>query len=176
MLPTFKYQPNALENEIFVRADPERPVTCQCCGGHPEYYYEMMMYAEEDVDCLCPECIANGSAARKFSGEFVQDAEKIKDGGGAKKDELFHRTPGIETWQGEYWLAHCGDYCAFVAYVGMAELEEMGIADEVLADYEAMNEAGVGDVRKRLEKKGGLSGYLFQCLSCGKYRLWVDAD
>ena len=175
MLPTFKYQPNALENEIFVKAEPGKPVTCQCCGGHREYYYEMMMYAEEDVDCLCPECIASGAAARKFDGEFVQDAEKIP-GDGTKKDELFRRTPGIEMWQGEYWLAHCGDYCAFIAYVGMKELEEMGIADEVLADYEKMNAVDLAAVRKNLEKKGSLAGYLFQCLRCGKYRLWADAD
>lgn len=48
--------------------------------------------------------------------------------------ELFHRTPGYISWQGEYWLACCDDYCAYIETVGTKELEEMGIANEVFAD------------------------------------------
>jgi uncharacterized protein CbrC (UPF0167 family) len=80
------------------------------------------------------------------------------------------------TWQGEYWLAHCNDYCAFIGDVGIKELEEMGIAEEVLADYAEMDQYSVDDVRESLEKAGSFAGYLFRCLHCGKYRLWVDAD
>ena len=32
------------------------------------------------------------------------------------------------------------------------------------------------DVREYLVKDGSLCGYLFRCLHCGKYHLWVDAD
>lgn len=38
-----------------------------------------------------------------------------------------------ESWQGEYWLACCDDFCAYIGDVGTKELEEMGIADEVFA-------------------------------------------
>jgi uncharacterized protein CbrC (UPF0167 family) len=31
-------------------------------------------------------------------------------------------------------------------------------------------------VREYLERNGDVGGYLFRCLHCGKYRLWVDAD
>jgi uncharacterized protein CbrC (UPF0167 family) len=91
-------------------------------------------------------------------------------------DELFKRTPGFVTWQGEHWLAHCGDYCAFIAYVSAKELNEMGIAEDVLADYAETDGYEADFVREYLEKNGDVAGYLFRCLHCGKYRLWVDAD
>lgn len=50
----------------------------------------------------------------------------------------------------------------------------MGIADEVFAEYDARNE--YEDARLYLEKYGSMAGYLFQCLHCKKYHLWVDAD
>lgn len=34
----------------------------------------------------------------------------------------------------------------------------------------------IEDVREYLVKDGSLCGYLFRCLHCGKYHLWVDAD
>lgn len=26
-----------------------------------------------------------------------------------------YRTPGYVSWQGNNWVAHCSDYCAFIA-------------------------------------------------------------
>ena len=84
------------------------------------------------------------------------------------------RTPGYVSWQGEYWLACCNDYCAFIGNVGAKELEDMGIADEVFEEYDSLNK--YEGAREYLEKSGPLAGYLFKCLHCGKYHLWVDAD
>ena len=50
----------------------------------------------------------------------------------------------------------------------------MDIADEVFEEYAARNE--FEDVREYLVEDGSLCGYLFRCLQCGKYHLWVDAD
>jgi uncharacterized protein CbrC (UPF0167 family) len=99
-LPAFKYHPNCAELGIFTKAESGRPAVCQCCGKETEYYYNTM-YSVENVNCLCPDCVASGAAAEKFS---------------------------------------------------------------------------VDDVKEYLEKEGSLVGYLFQCLHCGKYRIWVDAD
>jgi uncharacterized protein CbrC (UPF0167 family) len=126
------------------------------------------------VDCLCLECIANGTAAEKFDGIFIQRAEKNKVDDPAKIDELFKRTPGYVSWQGEHWLACCNDFCAFIGDVGTKELEELGIADDVFEEYDALDE--YEDAREYLEKAGSMAGYLFQCLHCGKYHLWVDTD
>ena len=169
-LPKFKYHPNLYQIDI---VEFEKGI-CQCCGKEVTAYISSM-YCEEDVDCICLDCVASGKAAEKFDGEFIQDAEK-EVGDTSKTEELFKRTPGYISWQGEYWLVCCDDYCAYIGTVGTKELEEMGIADEVFAEYESRDAFEYEDVRKYLEKDGSLCGYLFKCLHCGKYHLWVDAD
>lgn len=169
----FKYHPNVWEQDVFSsNADGSKSI-CQCCKKETKYYLETM-YSADEVECICPECVVNGKAAEKFDGEFVQYAEVDKVDDSLKREELFKRTPGYLNWQGEYWLACCNDFCAYVGDVGTKELEEMGIADEVFEEYEKLNE--YKDTRKYLVKCGSLAGYLFKCLHCGKYRLWIDAD
>ncbi|EGM59721.1 hypothetical protein SFJ1713_4195 [Shigella flexneri SFJ17B] len=79
-------------------------------------------------------CIADGSAAEKFAGSFQDDAsiegvefeyDEEDEFAGIKNTypdemlkELVERTPGYHGWQQEFWLAHCGDFCAFIGYVG----------------------------------------------------------
>lgn len=91
-----------------------------------------------------------------------------------KIDELLNRTPGYTSWQGEHWLACCDDFCAYIGEVGTKELVEMGIADDVFAEYDALDE--YENARDYLVKAGSMCGYLFQCLHCGRYHLWVDAE
>jgi uncharacterized protein CbrC (UPF0167 family) len=173
-LPKFKYSPNCYVNGVFQNSESGNPVVCQCCGKETDYFYNTM-YCRDTVHFLCPDCIASARAAEKFNGDFIQDAERIDDVT-EKTDELFHRTPGYTSWHGENWLAHCNDYCAFICDVGTKELEEMGIAEEVFTDYAEMDEFDIDEVRPYLTKAGSMAGYLFQCLHCGKYRLWVDAE
>ena len=54
------------------------------------------------------------------------------------------------------------------------ELEEMGIAEQVLEEYEARDE--FQDVAEYLVNDGSMCGYLFRCLHCEQFHLWVDAD
>ena len=58
--------------------------------------------------------------------------------------------------------------------VGTRELKAMGIAEQVLADYEERGE--YQDIEEYLVKDGSLCGYLFRCLHCQKYQIGVDAD
>jgi len=50
----------------------------------------------------------------------------------------------------------------------------MDIADEVFSEYAKRDE--YADIEEYLVKEGSLCGYLFRCLHCKKYHLWVDAD
>ncbi|MBE1555656.1 CbrC family protein [Sporosarcina limicola] len=165
----FKYSPNIREIDVLEEGES----ICECCGNTVILYYPTM-YCVEDINCLCLSCIASGAAAAKFDGDFMQDVEMDKVSNPEKHKELLERTPGYVSWQGEYWLACCDDFCAYLGDIGTAELEEMGIADEVLAEYEERGE--YTDIREHLVKLGSLAGYLFQCLHCQKYHLWVDAD
>ncbi|MBR4777032.1 MAG: CbrC family protein [Lachnospiraceae bacterium] len=165
--PFFKYNPNVYSTEYVVKAKGK----CQCCGGEVDEYVETM-YCKENVECICLNCVASGEAAKKFDGSFVQGAMPLDDD--EKKKELFCRTPGYLSWQGEYWLTCCNDYCAFIGEVGIEELNELGIADEVINEYETNNNCVLE--REQLVKGGDICGYLFKCLHCEKYHLWVDMN
>lgn len=80
--------------------ESEKGVICDCCGKTTHIYYEVPFYSVEDIDYLCPDCIANGEAAKKFDGTF-QDDYCVDDGveDMRKLDELIHRTPGYCGWQ-----------------------------------------------------------------------------
>lgn len=166
-LPKFKYHPNVYESG---EVEFSKGV-CDCCGREVEAYVQSM-YTRENVDCICMECIASGAAAEKFDGDFIQDADPVDNE--EAREELFCRTPGYISWQGENWAACCNDYCEYIGTVGTKELEELGIADELFEEYDFCG--GYDDVRKYLVKDGSLCGYLFRCLHCGKYHLRVDAD
>lgn len=166
----FKYHPNVYEDDIVVHKNG----VCQCCGKQVSEYIEHL-YSAEDVDCICLQCVSDGAAAEKFDAEFVADAELVSDP--QKTDELFHRTPGYLGWQDDYWLACCDDYCQYLGRVGNAELEDLGIKDEVLKEYAQREDAyALEDVEECMYKDGDMSGYLFRCIHCGKYHLWVDAN
>lgn len=168
----FKYHPNVWDQDIFKTNKDGITITCQCCGNETDYYTDMI-YSAMNIDCICPNCVASGRAAEKFNGSFSQDGEVSKVNDESKIEELFCHTPGYISWQGEYWLACCNDFCAYIGDVGTKELEELGIADEVFEEYDGRDE--YDDARKYLVKEGSLAGYLFKCLHCQKYHLWVDA-
>ncbi len=173
-LPEFRYYPDPLGQGDFMN---DREVTCDCCGKKTDVYYSGPFYAEEEVEFLCPWCIASGKASKKFEGEFV-DIEASDEISDVKKVmELACRTPAYHGWQQELWLACCDDYCAFVGYVGWKEIEEMGLADEIAQTYREEDiMLDLETVKERMVNGGSLQGYLFRCLHCGKHYLYVDCD
>ncbi|RRD95219.1 CbrC family protein [Clostridiales bacterium COT073_COT-073] len=170
-LPKFRYYPDPLGTGAFEEGEEK---TCPCCGEKSTIYYSTMPYCIEKVENLCPNCIATGRAAEKYDAYFISNAEWAGERNQEKDAELFCRTPGYISWQGEYWLSCCEDYCEYLGTVGTRELKAMGIAEEVLAEYELRHE--YSGIEPYLIKDGSTCGYLFHCLHCGKYHLWVDAD
>ena len=86
-----------------------------------------------------------------------------------------HEIPSPNSgWQQEYWRAHCGDYCAFLGYVGARELRALGVLEEVLDD--PMWDEEQKDMIRESVNGGHLQCYLFQCLHCGKHLVWMDFD
>lgn len=183
-LPQFRYHPDPIRSGAF-RFD--KTVTCDCCNKQTSVYYQGPFYSKDDIDAFCPQCIANGEAAKKFEGAFqdylglegispdpsVSNADVYTD---QQIDELIYRTPGYHGWQQEQWLGHCGDLCAFVRYVGWDEIKDK--LDEFVDLEGDCQEFGVplDELPKYLHNGGSCQGYLFQCLHCGKYRLHGDFD
>ena len=172
-LPAFRYHPNPLATGAF--AESADGVVCDCCGKTTHIYYTVPFFAVEDIEYLCPECISSGEAARKYDGSF-QDDYSLDDGVNdpEKLDELIHRTPGYCGWQQEYWRAHCGDYCAYLGYVGARELRALGVLEEVLDD--PMWDEEQKEMIRESVNGGHLQCYLFRCLHCGKHLVWMDFD
>ncbi len=165
----FKYHPNVWKLGIFKHSRSKKnPPLCACCTKPTEYYLNYI-YATEEVSCICPSCISTGAAAEKFNGGFVSKSEYKKIEKEEYAEELLYRTPGYESQQGEHWLACCGDYCAFVNYVTTKDLDEMEIGEEAFS-------RGSESFRNCLTRRGRNRGYLFQCLHCGAYHVWVEVD
>ncbi|MCT1541475.1 MULTISPECIES: CbrC family protein [Lysinibacillus] len=167
-IPTFKYLPNPLEAEIF---ETDEIVVCDCCEQEVDVYYTGGIYAIEEVDYLCPSCIHSGEAAQKYDGSFQQDLMDDEQVTNPKfAEEVLFRTPGYVSWQGNNWVAHCSDYCAFIGYVGWRDLVELGIEDQ-FDNYTGFSKE---ELSASLMNNGHHQGYLFQCLECDRYVLYSD--
>lgn len=173
VLPKFKYNPNAVSLGVIKKEN----TLCPVCKAEREYKYDGPFYSLENIEGICPWCISDGSAAKMFDGEFQDAANCDAVEKNEYTDELIHKTPGYVSWQQEYWLSHCGDYCAIVQYVGWNEIKHLqeelyeDIA-KICTEFRLTQEEFQG----RLINEGGLQGYLFECVRCGKHRLYADTN
>lgn len=183
-LPNFKYHSHPLKTGSIVKKQTDCPV----CHENKEYVYEGPFYSTEDVEGICPWCIADGNAAKKFDGEF-QDycsiegiSPKLNEPNtiSYKKEDidiLISKTPGYSGWQQEVWLGHCDEPCSFEGYVGWKEIKEAGIDVEEDLDQQAkMYRMTKNEFCERLQNNGSIQGYLFKCVKCGKFRLTTDCN
>lgn len=170
-IPNFKYCSKPLEAGLFENVDS--PQICDCCGKATFVIYSGPFYSVENINVLCPKCIASGEASKRFDGEFVDYAILSSVISEECKKELCCRTPSYTGWQQEYWPDHCEDFCEFIAYVGWKEIVEMGLENSVEFTPEA---EGYSEHKEYIVNGGSCQGYLFCCLNCKKYILYVDCD
>lgn len=165
--PTFRYHPDPLGTGSVVQSG----ATCERCGQSRGLVYDGPTYAVDEIEVLCPWCIADGSAAREFGAEFTTVDGEPNDVGGDVLDEVVHRTPGFAGWQQERWLFHCADAAAFLGRVGWEAIGGMeDVVESLVADGWAR------DALPHLHADGDLTAYLFRCLACGKHLAFADAS
>ncbi len=179
-LPVFKYHPDPIKTGAF-RTD--QTVICDCCHKETEVYYTSPFYSVEDIEALCPWCIADGTAAKKFDGEFIdvcevdylpeEDEDACPREMTSKLSELIHRTPCYHGWQEERWLAHCDDFCAYVGDFSWEEIEEMGLAEELEEGY--TDDFPLETIKENCDGCDMVL-YLFRCLKCGKHLFCIDCS
>ncbi len=181
-LPFFVYHPRAYELDVLEASDIE----CECCGQQRGWIYSGNVYTIHDVDNVCPWCIADGSAHRKWNASFSQDIEGVSiegnpaiDGSAPEAaDEVMHRTPGYTSWQGATWKTHCGDVCEFHGDISREELGSLTPESEALFRQDDgwlfKHHATLQDLAHNYTPKGDLSIYKFVCRHCGIVRLHVD--
>ena len=175
-LPIFRYHPDPITTGS-VEASSDK---CDSCGQRRGYRYVGPVYATGDsVAVFCPWCIADGTAAMKYSAELTDVGWGMPDGvPESVRDVIAHRTPGFESWQQDHWLFPGDDGCAFLGRVGRAELEEFPEAMEMLLHenegYGWADEQSSSYV-EGLDAEGDTTAYLFRCLSCRTYRAFSDS-
>ena len=177
-LPHFKYHPNAYKLDVFKQSKK----VCQCCGQARGLVYEGSVYCIADVEALCPWCIKDGSAAKKIDAEFIQNIEPPNGDFALTPtldasiiDELSHRTPGYVSWQGEYWLTHCNDGCAFLGDLQTGEYLTLLPATRNLfrQEHDYLDFLSDDDINQ-MPPAQDIAIYKFACLHCQFIRLHCD--
>lgn len=163
-LPTFRYHPDPVATGAVVPTDE----ACECCGESRGFKYNSTMYASESPECVCPWCIADGSAAQKFDGMFLDDYP-LKRAGVPQSvvDEVCLRTPGYNSWQQQIWQAHCNDACEF--HGDASEAEVLGMSGEALSIFltrSGMKPEHWPRLRDNYAPGGDASVFRFVCRKC----------
>ena len=177
VLPTFKYHPDPIASGSIIPSSSK----CVACEVSRGWIYVGPTYCETDLDeRLCPWCIADGTAHRKFGVEFVDPAGV----GGYGQWELVPKTvieqvcfqtPSFNGWQQEQWFTHCNDAAYFIGCAGKQELEKLDTAA-----YEAIKvESGYDEDEwtqyfNQMDVNTGPTAYLFRCCHCGAWGGYSD--
>ncbi len=172
--PEFRYHPNPVMTGAIVKTDEE----CECCEKYRGYRAASAIYSIRDVETICPWCIADGSAAAKFDGEFSDSHPLLEDGvdKGIVK-EVCERTPSFISWQQERWLSHCSDACIFLGGAKASDLN--ALAGEDLNEFLNAEYIIADDwpsILQAYSNGGGVAVYKFQCRGCGTFRYYSDRD
>lgn|GEM_PF-145528 len=175
-LPVFRYHPDPIATGSVVRSTR----TCPVCGQQRGYVYTGPVFSTEEVEGLCPWCIADGSAADRFEAEFTDIGSGVPAGiAHAVLVEIGKRTPGFAGWQQEHWLFHCDDGAAYLGRIGYAELMPLGHALEMLRE-EGFKRGWAQDqidaYVKSLSAAASPTAYLFRCVHCGIHIAYSDFD
>jgi uncharacterized protein len=178
-LPKFRFHPDPLATGS-VKASKKK---CVCCNRSRGHIYVGPVYSEKKYsECICPWCIADGSAHRKLAVSFHDDAEV---GGNEwdsvprqSIDEVVFRTPGFSGWQQERWWSHCGDAAQFIGRAGSEELRELGPqAVQAIRDSTGLtDDTEWNEFFRAIDKDGSPTAYLFKCQKCGQYGGYQDCD
>ncbi len=179
-LPKFKYHPDPVDTGSIEKSDTE----CASCGRNRGFIYVGPVYSVEEYDdCICPWCIADGSAHDKLDvvfqdqagipGSSFPDSPDVAD---SIIKEVSERTPGFSGWQQEQWFTCCDDAAAFLGRAGYKELnEKWRDAIPIVKNATSLDGAEWEHFFNMLDKDGGPAAYIFRCLHCGKIGAYQDS-
>jgi uncharacterized protein CbrC (UPF0167 family) len=198
-LPRFKYDPGPVATGAIVLSDE----LCMCCTRRRGYIYSGSVFAVRGGDLrdrICPWCIADGSAARRFSARFncnvggdcvrfIQRGPNAYDCLETEWDavsreitrEIEERTPGFSSYQTPKWWTHCRDGAAFLGYVGelphqiFSEPEAREFALRTREQWE-LSESDWQWYITSPDDQHGFTTYVFRCLHCRKLGGFADCS
>lgn len=171
-LPYFKYHPNPLQTGAIVASQK----VCQCCHQVKGYIYRASIYSEEDVDDVCPWCIKQGLAAKKFAATFNDDHPLLAVGVSADVvAEVCERTPGYCTWQQEVWQTHCDTACIFHGDATKEDIEGLSGAElEYFLKEQMLDKEIWQNILEHYNEGGDTAIYKFECSVCAQAVFSLD--
>ncbi|MEQ1689783.1 MAG: CbrC family protein [Gemmatimonas sp.] len=176
-LPSFRHHPDPIRSGSVVPSD----TTCRACNTARGYAYAGPVFSETDDldDALCPWCIADGKAHRKFDATFF-DSDGVDDAVPAEVvSTITERTPGFHTWQSGRWPACCNDAAAFLMPFGIVDLRashrelEGFVLSHIIYEL-GISGGGATRLLNALHRDQSPTGYLFQCPTCDTYHVHID--
>jgi len=176
-LPVFKYHPDPITTRSIVKKNG----ICPLCKRQREYFYigryKLYKGPQNEYFQICPWCLSEGKAEEVAHCNFSSECSFDGNVSSKSAEEVAFRTPGFSTWQEKIWLTHCNEPCAFIGYVDRKYLEDHSIDVHEDIEREAKKRDYIPEiVLSMLEDNNCYQGYLFCCVMCGKYRLFVDSD
>lgn len=175
-LPAFKYHRSPIQSGSVVPSEKR----CKCCGETRGCIYVAPVYSEANLEeSICPWCISDGAAFKKFGATFIDEAALPDDLPESVVQELSQRTPGYDSWQSERWFACCGDAMTYLEPAGIREIREryreveFVILSSIIYDLHISGGASTR-MLESLNRESGPTAYIFQCSHCGTYRAFVD--
>ncbi|HBB56227.1 MAG TPA: hypothetical protein DCZ49_08600 [Hyphomonadaceae bacterium] len=174
-LPHFAFFVDPFKDDAFERSEE----ACACCGKPRGWRATCGIYSEADPDTICPWCVADGSAARKFRGHF-NTLETVDGLSQEHAKAITERTPLPLTWQDFDWPCADGEPCVYLGHVRGDVLFEENDAAKIAACREAVaafyeDEAEAQDRLAACAPGDNMGVYVFRTRA-GAYRILVDFD
>jgi uncharacterized protein CbrC (UPF0167 family) len=150
----------------------EADTVCGICAQRRSYRYAGSVLSDVDhgLDELCPWCIADGTAARRWQARYGE-LDPDQDGGAPPDvaDRVFSRTPGYVSWNDDHWPGHHADVCVFLGPVRTeAERRRLTVAQGIAVTAAVRALAAAQDLPAdgTLDPADGPEAYLFGCRHC----------
>ena len=176
VLPKFTYFPDPIKEGSIEASDK----VCQCCNQSRGFIYTRNIYCIDNINAICPWCIHDGSASKKFDASFNYDIDDSDLPSGLPSkiaNEISCETPSFASFQQLEWQAHCGDGCEFhgLATVGdflkISENETERLKEATYLDDDEIEEWKKGDPSTELHYL-----FKFKCRHCNEIRFVMDLD
>ena len=172
--PKFRYFPDPLGAGSFEQSDQD----CECCGLNRGLLFTGAIYSANEIESVCPWCIASGELERKF-GATLNDDHPLRVAGLPDKiiHEVTSRTPGYISWQQDEWLACCQDACEYHGEPSQEELDNL--SEEGIQSIAKETGFALEVVRNRIlhpDQNQGMAFYKFICRHCNKTMVNFDCE
>lgn len=173
-LPKFIYYPDPIKNGSIAASDE----ICECCSQSRGYISDLGMYCRENVEKICPWCIASGAAAEKFDGTFNEldwnylKSHKVLN---SVQDEITKRTPGFGSIQEQWWAFHCNDGCEFHGRATSGDFREISEqeAERICKDSFFTPEI-IEEIKQNENTSDETIFFKFVCRHCGEVIFNMD--